>query len=435
MCRCKRAGRVSGRELSLSRANRSVRLFAHVVEALAAGHQPDPEELAKVGYLMRTTAVYGSGKFGLSDRAAYADRPELAAPFQAEMLSVWLIRAFTVDIAEHLARARNPDAPRLDPDLRRTLGVGNSTGLGMAPFLISHPALIHAWMAVRETALARVRATPATPETRAQFRRALGYATCNALCWTSEHPVQTEKLEDLRRDLAAIADRIGADGPDEWDDLWTWGHGALTLEGQEALLALLLEPHGDLIDDLAAGLSADEGADFPIDGRQPVGALSALIEEHYAWALTTDWQAPQATARLWYVSAEKLEPRLAERADEPLDPYEQPLGPGRDVALLAAALREWPAETPLADFLAAHPCHRHAVRRVQTVGRRPYSEVRDNTLAAHMMPIDLLRAKLSMFGATRFDPRSDRWVRISMFQGAPFPDEMAETPADTWMYG
>ena len=107
------AGRISPRELTLARANRSVRLFAHVVEALAGGHQPDRSEVDATGYLMRTTAVYGSGKFGAADRADIAARPELAAPFQAEMLTVWLIRAFTVDIVEHLAAAagRRPRRP------------------------------------------------------------------------------------------------------------------------------------------------------------------------------------------------------------------------------------------------------------------------------------------------------------------------------------
>ena len=32
------------------------------------GDQPDPELVASVGYLMRTTAVYGSGKFGVADQ-------------------------------------------------------------------------------------------------------------------------------------------------------------------------------------------------------------------------------------------------------------------------------------------------------------------------------------------------------------------------------
>ncbi|MEP6148722.1 MAG: hypothetical protein ABJ201_14995, partial [Nisaea sp.] len=49
------AGRISEAELSLSRANRSVRLWSHVVDALAAGEQPDIEKVKAVGYLMRTT--------------------------------------------------------------------------------------------------------------------------------------------------------------------------------------------------------------------------------------------------------------------------------------------------------------------------------------------------------------------------------------------
>ena len=85
---------------------------------------------------MRTTAVYGSGKFGAADRSTIAVRPELAASFQVEMLNVWLIRAFTVDNTEHMAAVRGGGrAARLDPTIRRSLGVGNSTGLGMAPFL------------------------------------------------------------------------------------------------------------------------------------------------------------------------------------------------------------------------------------------------------------------------------------------------------------
>ena len=55
------AGRISESEMVLSRANKSVRLFAHVVDRLSAGAQPDQDMLESVGYLVRTTAVYGSG--------------------------------------------------------------------------------------------------------------------------------------------------------------------------------------------------------------------------------------------------------------------------------------------------------------------------------------------------------------------------------------
>ena len=135
-----------------------MRLFDHVIESLAAGRQPDPARIEAVGYLMRTTAVYGSGKFGAADRVKIAERAELKGPFQAEMLSVWLTRAFTLDLRRAPgAVARREAAVTIEPALRRRLGVGNSTGLGMAPFLINHPVLLNNWMVAREAALARAR--------------------------------------------------------------------------------------------------------------------------------------------------------------------------------------------------------------------------------------------------------------------------------------
>ena len=422
------AGRIGPSELSLSRANRSVRLFAHVVERLAEGRQPDSAEVEAVGYLMRTTAVYGSGKFGAADRALIAGRPELAGPFQAEMLSVWLTREFTVDIVEHLAAARGgAKAARLAPEIKRGLGVGNSTGLGMAPFLVRHPVLLNNWMAAREEALARVRALPsASAEEVAALRTALDAARENAGLWRSEHPVQVAKLADLRHDLGRIAEELdhwpGAE-PRPWDALWRWGE-ALSLEGQEALLSLLIEPHGALVDGLADCMSADEGAAFRIDGTMTVGALRAVLERDYDWVLAIDFTDPRNAARFWYVSEEKLEPRLGDRFAEAGAELEQPLCIARLASELHAALAEWDPASPVAAFLLARPEHRYMVRRAQLLGGHPYAEVRDNLIAEDMLPIDLMRCKLAFFGASRFDPRSDRWVRISLFQGEPYPSEM-----------
>ncbi len=71
---------------------------------------------------------------------------------------------------------------------------------------------------------------------------------------------------------------------------------------------------------------------------------------------------------------------------------------------------------------------------MQICARYPYAEIRDNLISAELMAIDMLRCKLSFFGATRFDPRSDRWVRITMYQGAPHPDELADTTCDAWPF-
>jgi len=433
------AGRVSESELSLSRANRSVRLFEHVVGRLAQGQQPDPETVAEVGYLMRTTAVYGSGKFGAADRETIASRPECAAPFQIEMLSVYLTRAFVMDLVEHLARARAPDtAVTLQPALRRRFGIGNSTGLGMAPFLINHPILLNNWILARETALARVRKLPsADPAQTETFRNRVRRADRMVALWRSAHPLQIEKLAMLRADMDLLSAHLATRplaGATPWEALYQWGEATLSTEGQELLVSLLLEPFGDLVDDLADTMSADETQPTRIDGAMPIADLRALIASHYDWALQIDWASPQAQARAWYVSAEKLEPRLGERHAEPIADYEQPLSPGRDAAALDRDLAQDDPSGTVASFLLRHPQHRHILRRVQLVDRYPYAEIRDNTIADDVLPIDMLRCKLSFFGAGHFDPRSDRWVRINMFQGAPFPDELCADSIDDWTY-
>ncbi|MFW8596432.1 hypothetical protein [Cribrihabitans neustonicus] len=433
------AGRVTATELTVSRANRSVRLFDHVVDCLSRGEQPDTAQVDAVGYLMRTTAVYGSGKLGAADRESICERPEFAAPFQAEMLTVFLIRGFVLDLVEHLAALKGGGrAVTLEPRLRRRFGIGNSTGLGMAPFLLNHPILLNNWIKARETALARIRALPAiSPAEADMFRVMLRRGRRNIDEWHSEHPIQRGKIAELKSDLDRLNAHVesGAlEGASPWDRLYRWSETALSLEGQELLVALMMEPYGALVDDLPMRMSADESAGFRIDGGMSVARLRGILERDYAWALGIDWNSPEAQARAWYVSAEKLEPRLGERHLEPVAAYEQPLAPGRDAALLFEALRGEAGDARVADFLLRHPEHRHILRRVQIAARHPYAEIRDNTVGAEVLPIDLLRAKLSFFGACHFDPRSDRWVRINMFRNAPFPHELAEMEFAGWTY-
>lgn len=426
------AGRVSSQELTLSRANRSVRLFNDVVEALSQGNQPDLNALAKTGYLMRTTAVYGSGKFGAADWRTIADRAEMMCPFQAEMLSVWLIRSFTIDLVNHLASVKGGNSSvKLGDAARNLLGVGNSTGLGMAPYLVKHPVLFNNLVMVREEALARVRSLNATSQNQIEdFGKALSAAIKNADLWQSEHPVQTIKLAQLRQGLADLFNYVenemdwGVKNP--WDELWRWGEVNLEIEAQEALLSLLLEPHGSIIDDLACCMSDNQTGFNQINGGMLIGQMADCIKDSYSWALDYHYKDHNECARFWYVSEDKLEPRLGERHSEPGQEQELPLDIGRQVSQLAKQLTSWNKDTPIAEFLLLHPQYRNIVRRLQKTINKPFAEIQDNLISAELMPIDMLRCKLAFFGANRFDPRSDRWVRISLFQGLPYPDELCE---------
>ena len=428
------AGRISKNELTLSRANRSVRLWNYVVDSLAAGIQPDEKKLNDVGYLMRTTAVYGSGKFGASDRSKISDRQEMRTPFQAEMLTVYLIRCFVMDLVDFVASKKGGNAAvKLDPKLRKSMGIGNSTGLGMAPFLVNHPALLSTWIYARETALARVRAIKTVPEeTFSAMKGHLNNALKNAQSWTSEHEIQKPKIKIFCDELSQVVSKFETLDKENypWDALHLWSTNKLSEDTQEQIISALFEPYSELVDDLSDCMYIDEAKHFKIDASISTDELKKQIRENYEWAINIDYSKKENQSRFWYVSESKLEPRLGERFEEDGSELEQPLAVARDIAALNSDLNK---KQNLGEFLLAHPEHRHIVRRIQLSKKFPYSEIRDNLLNSKMLPIDMLRCKLSFFGATKFDPRSDRWVRICMFKDAPFPEEL--TNKDNWSYG
>ncbi len=434
------AGRISEKELSLSRANRSVRLFNYVRQELSAGRQPQASELDAVGYLMRTTAVYGSGKFGALDRCFVADRSELASPFQAELMAVYMIRLFSVDIVEHLAHCDAPDtAVTLCKDLRRSLGVGNSTGLGMAPFIVNHPVLFHHWITAREKALRDVRAiTQVNRENLALLKSLLVRQQAGLEHWNSSHPLQVDKVSTLDKDLRLLSAQLQNIDPDNgklaWNSLYLWAEDNLSLEGQECLVTLLIELYPNVVDHHAAQMSVDEEKHFKINGQMKVAELIQILHKNYRYAFDIDFKDPQANARFWYASEEKLEPRLGERFEEQGAEREHPLAIARDIVLAEQSAQQFKSTASVAEFLLEHPEHRHVVRRAQQVSQFPYAEITDNLIDKGVLPIDLLRCKLSFFGAIKFDPRSDRWVRINMFQHAPLPDELLHNYDDQWIY-
>ncbi len=433
------AGRISESELTLSRANKSVRLWKHVIEALSQGRQPDVEQIESVGYLMRTTAVYGSGKFGAKDREMIANRAETQAPFQAEMLTVFLIRSFVLDLAQHCANALGGEhTAELCPAIARKLGIGNSTGLGMAPFIVNHPVLFNNWLMAREEAIARVRSLPNATHTDTEFFLTLLERTALLVSnWHSKHPLQQQKLSRLKADMEALQlftlkESLRENQP--WHRLLNWSEQSLTEEGQELLASLILEPYPDLVDGLEHCMADSYSGSFRIDGSMLIGQVRKLLQRDFEWALSLDWSAPECCARAWYVSEEKQEPRLGERFEEAIAEYEQPLAPARDASNAYKALAAYHQDQPISDFLLAHPQHRKSIRRAQLTEHAPYGEIRDNTISSTLMPIDMLRAKLSFFGATNFDPRSDRWLRICMYTGAPYPQELSTSNADHWVY-
>lgn len=430
------AGRFRSSELTLARANKSMRLFEHVADCLATGRQPDAARLADVGYLMRTTAVYGSGKFGCADRARIADRPEMRGPFQAEMLTVYLIRWLSIDLVNHVARSRGGESSvALAPDHARYLGIGNATGLGMAPFLIKHPVLINNWVLARETALARVRALPSPhSEGSAAFQALLERGRRYVDEWNVEDEPQTKRIGRLRAELGELAGwcRTGLARPYPWDAMYRHAEEAFSLEAQEFVVSLLLERHGAIVDALGEEMSAPAPA--RLRPEMTLKELLRLVEAHYGWALATDYTRAEAVQRFWYYSDEKLEPRVGDRHTEPGADCEMPIAIARDVSRLRARVAEHDQSQTVADFLAGSPEYRDIVWRVQTAVRCPYGEIRDNLIGASQRPVDILRFKLAFFGVSKFDPKSDLWTRVNMYQGAPLAEEVVDECEREWVF-
>ncbi len=432
-------GRLSFKELTLSRANKSVRVFNHVVEKLSEGKQPDLELLSKVGYLYRTTAVYGSGKFGLADRFRIKNREEINGPFRLEMMLVYLVRQFTFDQVNHVAHHKNPSkAVKLDKKICKNLGIGNSTGLGMAPFIVNHPTLLNNWVLSREIALKKIREIKTVKKKESDlFVDCIKKSLTNITSWNTDSEYQQIKIKNLLKDIKKFIKFI--DKPFDFEDEYSFNKIYLWLEKEvceeciEYVVSIMMEPYNEITTPLITQMSSEEDKYFTIPSSRSLMELRNIIEKKYSNILKINFDKKQNTQNFWFISKNKEEPRLADRFEESGSELEQPLAIARDVKKLYEKLLNTTNISTVAEFLSINPELRHIVRRVFIVEKFPYSEIQDNTIGKNIMPIDMLRLKLSFFGALKFDPRSDKWLRICMFQGAPLPDELKNYD-EQWVY-
>ena len=432
-------GRVSCKELTLSRANKSVRAFEHVVESLSLGKQPDKKLLSEVGYLYRTTAVYGSGKFGLADRFRIKDRKEIYGPFRLEMMLVYLVRQFTFDQVNHIAKFKNPNkAVKLDENIARNLGIGNSTGLGMAPFIVNHPTLLHKWIYSREKALKEIRSIETVNINEFNFfKECLIKSKKMVDTWFTASQYQNKKISSLKSDLIKfdkfLEKECSAKITHLWNTIYLWVESNLNEECIEYIVSMMMEPYDKIVEPLINNMSSEEEKYFSIPGNKKISYLKKILEKNYQSIIKINFEEKNTTANFWFISKNKEEPRVANRYEENGAELEQPLAIARDIKFLYERVLKSNQSETVANFLLNNDDLRHVVRRAFIVDQFPYSEIQDNTIGASLMPIDMLRLKLSFFGAVKFDPRSDKWLRINMYQGAPLSHELKYSN-DTWVY-
>ena len=194
-----------------------------------------------------------------------------------------------------------------------------------------------------------------------------------------------------------------------------------------------MEPFDNIIKPLTSKMSSEEDQYFTIPTNRTVKDLRQIIEDRYPEILKINFEKKENNKNFWFISKNKEEPRLADRFEEHGSELEQPLAIARDIKKLYDKLLVSKNSLTIAEFLTSNSELRHVVRRAFIVEKFPYSEIQDNTIGKDLMPIDMLRLKLSFFGALKFDPRSDKWLRICMFQGAPLPNEL-KSYDEQWVY-
>jgi len=431
-------GRHLPKQLTLSRANKSVRVFNSVLNNLSERKQPDKKMINNIGYLVRTTAVYGNGKFGIADYLPETNDNPLNKPFQAEMLTVYLIRYFSIELVNYLAKEKGKDKSiTLSNEISKHVGVGNATGLGMAPFLINHQKLIHKWIQARETAISRVLSIKKlSTYNQTKIFNLIERAYLYTTQWNVDDVIQVKRINVLRKELKDISNNKSLNGLLNNDyplqNVYLHFINKISIETQEILNSIFIEPFPELLDDLTNEMGTDEQNTVAIGYK--VNELIKIIKDKYSWALKIDIKNPDENFYFWYTSQAKLEPRLGATQIDHGKEKQLPFDIPQQVQNAQKILTKLPDDMTGAEAMILHPEIRNIIKRVIINENFPFSEIQNNLVGKKVRPIDLLRCKLSFFGATKYDPKSNLWTRITLFQGAPLPHQLQEENATEWLF-
>lgn len=436
-------GRATPNALVWARSNRSMRVFDQTLAALAEGKQPSIDDLSQVCYLMRNTGLDGNGTFGTRPFPSLGPDHALGRPLEAQCLTAYLMREYSCDLVEHLARLASPKAVKLDPAIRRYLGVGNGSALGLIFFVHKHPQLISSFISAREQAIAAARGLQLAKgdarldELLALIRRAIIFRREDRMTYET-FASSAQVADDLEKVAAAIEElrQTGLVGGEPrtypLDAIAQRFEAELVPEAYETYLSLLIELVPDEADTLAAAIAGPD--EVNVSPAETVESLSTLIRQQYQWALDIDMSTPEAYKYVWYKSETAEEPRRGAREEIP-EAIDLGLDICGGVQSLMADLGREASDLSVARFLMKYPGHRYLVARIQTLRDLPYHTPIANINSEAFIPIDLVR--LMNVGFHGIDKTRDflrRNLRGVLCHGAPTPDEIRAGRADFWAY-
>lgn len=433
-----RSGRPDYDTLIYARANRSGRLFDHVVNSLALGRQPDGRRLSRVGYIARTTSFAGNGLLGMRQFSGYGEAHPLRRPYHAQMCAALLLREFVYDLVDHMAAARGGDAAvPLDIDLKRYLGIGNSAASGLVYFVASHPRMMQRWGENLEHALREVRERRVDPGDAAvaRFSELLDRA-CRYLseCQQDDNEVFADP-NAVRKELAQFASDTSeliakAKPPDLWMQVETRARSQLSLAAREILNAVFLELYDDIQFTYLEKFWVDE--ELRTQPEMTLGELASVIDKSYGWmkdAETGDHHY------FWYRSEDAPgDPRRGIRGKVPEIEFETPLDLSLKMEAIKTALAERDGKSLVGELLLERPDLYYAVSRIQTLRACEYGEYRQNYLAQSFNRFIPVRLILSFYGMEKYNTHHPKAVRGAFLQGAPIAQDIAEGRPGIWPF-
>lgn len=437
-------GRADDMTLIWARANRSQRFFQYVVDQLSKGLQPKSDEVSDAAYILRTTAFYGNGKWGLRDFEGIDVTNPLGIPYRAQMLAAWLLREFAADLAEHCAREISESAVALGRDWRRFLGLGNATGLGMVPYVIRHPQVLDAWAALRELPLANalsLKWEPASPQWERVCKlleRATLYFSQKKSFDTAPYPSGPE-LSELLVEINQWAFEYRDHGTIDGIKITHPGRALhekaaeRSTEVRQIIDSILVEIDSSLDLDIESLLYCVDRTQ--LNPMMAVSDLRNVIEAQYGWVQNFNFSMPNQTSRFWFYSRNNQEPRRGVRGKDKGLVTEHPVGVAREVVALMKELGVTASDTSVGEFLSLHPKYWGIIERIQSVSGLVYTEAHVNPLADDFLPLDLQRFQLSVYGMENFNPQSTDWLRVTLYSGAPTAADVAEgADVDNWLF-
>lgn len=428
-------GRAEGDTLIWCRSNRSMRIFEHVVERLAAGLQPDPSRIAETGYLMRNVGIEGNGVYGTRAFGAYGSDHPLRLPYMAQMLTAYMMREFAFDLAEHLARAASPSAVTLSRDFKRFIGIGNGSAIGLVFFVYNKPAFIGRWLEMRErlvataAALKLERADPRRAMLESLLEKAARFAAEDRIGRTdteerARHCSEIGLLRDWLCDASVAVLDLG--------QIIERASHTVSIEALETLHSCCMELLPDLRDAMLECFFVDD--ELPPAPLIALEALTSLIRRDYGWALETDTSSEEANHFVWYQSVSNDEPRRGNRQDTPAS-INMIRNIAADVTALLHDIDAFGPACSMADFLLVHPCHRYIIQRLELLADQRFHTPHCNPFDRSFEALSLVKlVMVGFYGLEKPVDFLDRNSRGIMFHGAPARDELGGRLEPGWFY-